>query len=99
MQKGPCQPKNHEFPQRQCESNKQKFQATWFNEYSNWLEYNIEKDAAYDLYCYLFKSEHGNQGGGDPFIIEGFTKEEQKKDSMYMLEAIIACITYAYDNV
>ena len=43
LQKGPCQPKNHDFSRRQCENNKQKFQGTWFNEYSNWLEYSIEK--------------------------------------------------------
>ena len=38
LQKGPCQPKNHDFSQRQSESNKRRFQATWFNEYSNWLD-------------------------------------------------------------
>ena len=49
----------------------------WFNpksfkEYGSWLEYSIEKDVAYCLYCYLFRQDVGMQSGGDSFVIKGF---------------------------
>jgi len=68
LQKGPCQPKSHVFPRRQCVSNKWIFRASWFNEHSNWLEYRIEKDTAYCLCCYFFKPEHGYQRGVDSLV-------------------------------
>ena len=40
-----------------------RFNLAWFKEYK-WLEYSIEKDAAYYLYCYLFKPNFGNQAEG-----------------------------------
>lgn len=39
--------------------------------YPSWLEYSIEKDAAYCMYSYLFKP-HNEEGGGDVFTTEGF---------------------------
>lgn len=39
--------------------------------YPSWLEYSIEKDAAYCMYSYLFKP-HNEEGGGDAFTAEGF---------------------------
>jgi len=42
------------------------------------------KNAAYCLYCYLFKSEHGNQGGGDSFISEGFTNGKRAKERFHV---------------
>jgi hypothetical protein len=54
------------------------FNPAWFKEYK-WLEYSIEKDVAYCLYCYLFKSNFGNQVGGDSFVIEGFSNWKKKE--------------------
>jgi hypothetical protein len=48
------------------------FNLAWFKEYK-WLEYNILKDVAYCLYCYLFKPGIGKQIGRDSFITEGFS--------------------------
>jgi len=45
------------------------------------LEYNILKDVAYCLFCYLFRLDTGNQAGGDLFVIEGF-KNWKKKDKL-----------------
>jgi hypothetical protein len=45
------------------------------------LEYNILKDVAYCLFCYLFKTNTGNQAGGDLFVTEGF-KIYKKKDKL-----------------
>ena len=50
-----------------------------FNEFGSWLEYSIEKDAAFCLFCYLFKDENGDQGGGDKFIGEGFRNWKKKE--------------------
>ncbi|XP_075495869.1 uncharacterized protein LOC142533113 [Primulina tabacum] len=72
LQKGPCQPSGYEFPKRkfgvsQC----RRFNPSWFNEFGDWLEYSVEKDAAYCLYCYLFKTAKGKQAGGEAFVNEG----------------------------
>ena len=48
------------------------FNPKWFKEYGSWLEYSIEKDVAYCLYCYLFRQDVGMQSGGDSFVIKGF---------------------------
>ncbi|KAL7250694.1 hypothetical protein ACSBR1_012671 [Camellia fascicularis] len=37
------------------------------------LEYNIAKDAAFCLCCYLFKPVVGDQGGGKSFVVDGFS--------------------------
>ncbi|XP_042410190.1 uncharacterized protein LOC121999598 [Zingiber officinale] len=79
LQKGPFQPKNHEFPWRSCPEEKRKFRAIWFSLHPNWLEYSIAKDAAFCLYCYLFKADQGGQSGGDSFVTEGF-KNWRKKE-------------------
>jgi len=45
------------------------------------LEYSILKDAAYCLFCYLFRLDTENQVGGDSFVTEGF-KNWKKKDKL-----------------
>jgi hypothetical protein len=47
LAKGPCQPKNHKFPQRGFSSGKRRFNKDWFDQYNSWLEYSIEKDVAF----------------------------------------------------
>ena len=54
------------------------FNLAWFKEYK-WLEYSIEKNVAYCLYCYLFKSDFGNQAGGNSFVTEGFSNWKKKE--------------------
>ena len=50
----------------------------WFKEFYSWLEYNVSKDTAFCLYCYLFKTNMGKQGRGDTFINEGFSYWKSK---------------------
>ncbi|XP_042009254.1 zinc finger MYM-type protein 1-like [Salvia splendens] len=79
--KGPCQPREHEFPPRTDGKRQRKFVAHWFDEFKDWLEYSIKKDAAYCLYCYLFSRLHGN--GHEAFVSGGFTawrKKERLRD-------------------
>ena len=78
MQRGPCQPRNHQFPLKQFGNQSRKFNPSWFDEYANWLEYSIKKDAVFCLCCYLFKPNHGEQAGGDSFVGTGFTNFKKK---------------------
>lgn len=55
-----------------------RFCSSWFSEFGNWLEYSIEKDAAFCLCCYLFRPDLGKQSGGDTFVTEGFTNWNKK---------------------
>jgi putative heme iron utilization protein len=43
------------------------------------LEYSILIDAAYCLYCYLFKPDIGKQAGGDSFVTKGFSNWKKKE--------------------
>ncbi|XP_022848801.1 zinc finger MYM-type protein 1-like [Olea europaea var. sylvestris] len=79
MLKGPCQPQNHDFPKRQFGVTIRRFNHSWFKEFGSWLEYSVEKDAAYCLYCYLFRTSSGKQGRGESFVGEGFTYWKDKK--------------------
>ncbi|KAH7681549.1 Ribonuclease H-like protein [Dioscorea alata] len=78
LQKGPCQPRNHNFPHTSIGNVLRRFNPSWFDEYGNWLEYSIAKDAAFCLYCYLFKPDIRKQRSADSFVIEGFTNWNKK---------------------
>lgn len=81
LQKGPCQPSNHDFPQSFIGTTPRRFCPSWFKDHKNWLEYSIEKDAVYCLCCYLFRSDTNStaKGGGDAFVTEGFSAWNKKK--------------------
>ncbi|CAL2267578.1 unnamed protein product [Prunus armeniaca] len=73
LQKGLCQPRNHDFPQKKFGKESRRFNPTWFDEFPYWLEYNIKEDAAFCLCCYLFKTNLGEKAGGDSFVGTGFS--------------------------
>ncbi|XP_047270531.1 zinc finger MYM-type protein 1-like [Capsicum annuum] len=54
------------------------FALSWFKGlHSTWLEYSVEKDAAYSLCCYLFKNEFVHETTGDFYaskIFRGWNK-------------------------
>ncbi|RID75656.1 hypothetical protein BRARA_B02690 [Brassica rapa] len=50
-----------------------RFNHAWFDQYKNWLEYSIKKDAAYCLCCYLFRDSNGKGGKTDAWTNEGFS--------------------------
>ena len=64
---GPCRPKmkKDDFPQHEC-GGMRRFLPKWFSEFS-WLEYSVDKDAAYCFVCYLFK-DNNKFPGGDAFV-------------------------------
>ncbi|XP_048498073.1 uncharacterized protein LOC125496612 [Beta vulgaris subsp. vulgaris] len=65
-----CAPLLHEFPQREI-GGMRRFNVTWFNKY-DWLEYSVEKDAAFCFVCYLFKDKIKSLGTHDCFVNGGF---------------------------
>ncbi|XP_022897652.1 uncharacterized protein LOC111411345 [Olea europaea var. sylvestris] len=78
LEKGPCQPYGHDFPRRPMRNDNRCFRKEWFSKF-HWLEYNIEKDAAYCLHCYLLKPDREGQGGGHIFTKTGFRDWKHKK--------------------
>ncbi|XP_076916859.1 uncharacterized protein LOC143576710 [Bidens hawaiensis] len=66
--RGPCQPTEHDFPQTNYSGKLRRFNPDWYaGEFGNWLEYSVEADKAYCLYCYLFKES----GQSEAFVSEG----------------------------
>ncbi|KAJ7015667.1 hypothetical protein NC653_004847 [Populus alba x Populus x berolinensis] len=53
----------------------ERFNSAWFGAYPTWLEYIISKDAAFCLYCYLFKSKEGV----DLFVGDEFSNCKKEK--------------------
>jgi hypothetical protein len=81
IQKGPYRLVPHNLPQTEISGSMRRFNPNWFIEHKNWLEYNIEKDAAFCLCCYLFRQDVGKQAGGDTFVRTGF-KLWHRKDKL-----------------
>jgi hypothetical protein len=67
---GPCQPKNHKFPFTNKSGKERRFCRFWFKEYP-WIEYSVDKDAAFCFVCYLFKDKT-KCPSGDSFVKNGF---------------------------
>ncbi|XP_074283689.1 uncharacterized protein LOC141608225 [Silene latifolia] len=70
IRRGPCQPKDYDFPQKLMSKSERKFKAEWFKNFESWLEYSQAKDVAFCFVCYLFKKD--NAVGGDAFVSNGF---------------------------
>ena len=59
-----------------------RFSSKWYKKY-DWIEYSEKKDAAFCLYCYLFRDSIEGQGGNDAFVVDGFdtwNKSDRLKD-------------------
>ncbi|KAL7104217.1 hypothetical protein ACP275_08G229600 [Erythranthe tilingii] len=79
LQKGPCQPRLHTFPQSTLYGQERRFNADWYNEFGSWLEYSESKDEVFCLCCYLFKVGDSTKGGGYKFVGEGYKNWHKKK--------------------
>ncbi|XP_057251807.1 uncharacterized protein LOC125498514 [Beta vulgaris subsp. vulgaris] len=69
LDRKPCQPKNFVFPQTLIGPKNRRFNVDWFDTWP-WLEYSVEKDAAFCFACNLFKED--NSVGRDAFTTNGF---------------------------
>ncbi|KAK9278524.1 hypothetical protein L1049_028092 [Liquidambar formosana] len=79
LQRGPCQPSSHEFPQKSVGVKLRRLPTKWLEEFGDWLEYSVSKDAVFCLYCYLMGNSIGGQGGGDAFTRTRFSCWGKKK--------------------
>ena len=72
LTKGPCQPVLPDFPVSHFSEKPRQFRSEWYVG-RKWLEYSLDKDAAFCFYCYLFGwQDVGKQGGGEIFVTKGF---------------------------
>ena len=72
LTKGPCQPILCDFPVSHFFEKPRRFRFEWYVG-RKWLEYSIDKDAAFCFYCYLFRwQDVGKEGGGETFVMKGF---------------------------
>ncbi|KAH7655672.1 P-loop containing nucleoside triphosphate hydrolase protein [Dioscorea alata] len=70
--KGPCQPRTHNFPKKKYGNQYRCFNPSWFDSFPL-LEYSVEKDSVFCLWCYLFKpTTYGLQSGRDVFSKLGY---------------------------
>jgi hypothetical protein len=56
--KGPCHLYSYVYPFRKIYGKDRSFSFLWFQKYW-WIEYSVEKDAAYCFHCYLFGKGSG----------------------------------------
>jgi hypothetical protein len=77
--KGPFQPSDYNFPQRDINDRMRRFNKVWFGQYNTWLEYSIAKHAVFCLCCYLFRPENVGSGGRTSFVGEGYKCWKLKK--------------------
>ncbi|RID49995.1 LOW QUALITY PROTEIN: hypothetical protein BRARA_H00754 [Brassica rapa] len=73
LTRGPCQPYGHVFQKKKFGTAMRRFNPAWFEKYGNWLEYNVSKDKAFCLCCYLFRDDIPKKGGNHAFVTEGFS--------------------------
>ncbi|KAF8113626.1 hypothetical protein N665_0047s0033 [Sinapis alba] len=73
LTRGPCQPRGHTFQQKSIGNVRRRFNPQWFDQYPDWLEYSVEEEKAFCLFCYLFRVQAGKQGGSDTFVSTGFS--------------------------
>ncbi|KAH7661228.1 P-loop containing nucleoside triphosphate hydrolase protein [Dioscorea alata] len=72
VSKGPCQPRTHNFSKKKYGNQYRCFNPSWFDSFP-WLEYSVEKDSAFCLWCYFFKpTTYGLQSGRDVFSKLGY---------------------------
>lgn len=76
IEMGPCQPKNHIFLFTNKSGSDRRFCRAWFKEFP-WIEYSVDKDAAFCFVCYLFKDKTKSPGG-DSFVKNGFRNWNMK---------------------
>ena len=70
------------------------FKFEWYVN-RKWLEYSIDKDAAFCFYCYLFgRQDVGKQGGGETFV----TKEFKLWNQVAKLDSHVGGVNSAHNQ-
>jgi hypothetical protein len=87
----------HDFPKTKFGPDWISFLDAWYTKY-DWLEYSVEKDAAYCFYCFLFKSSsNGSHFGHDVVTKMGF-KNCNKASENFNHHTITILRFHAYCN-
>ncbi|ESR50288.1 hypothetical protein CICLE_v10033576mg, partial [Citrus x clementina] len=106
LQRGPFQPKGHNFNFEKFGNQQRRFVSDWFKEFGSWLEYSIKEESAYCLFCYLFKEDNGDQASTrqkcerlmnqKQHIATFFGRQSEKTQSEYetRLNAVVDCIRF-----
>jgi hypothetical protein len=72
LTRGPSRLVGHKFPKTKFGADWRSFLDSWYKKY-DWLEYSVEKDAAFCFHCFLFKpSSISSHYGHDAFTKKGF---------------------------
>ncbi|PNT73572.1 hypothetical protein BRADI_2g60463v3, partial [Brachypodium distachyon] len=71
LSKGPCRPIGHNSERKMQSGQMRGFIESWFEKF-DWLEYSVDKEAAFCFYCYLFKPPRIGKFGNDTFTKTGF---------------------------
>ncbi|ESR36894.1 hypothetical protein CICLE_v10029993mg, partial [Citrus x clementina] len=90
LQRGPFQPKGHNFKFEKFGNQQRRFVSDWFKEFGSWLEYSIKEKSAYCLFCYLFKEDN------ETTYCNIFERQSKKTQSKYetRLNAVVDCIRF-----
>jgi hypothetical protein len=72
LKDGPYQLILPNYPSSGPKKHPHRFHASWFTQFSTWLEYSHSKDVAYYLPYYLFTMKVVGRPGWDVFTIKGF---------------------------
>ncbi|XP_059448307.1 uncharacterized protein LOC132179584 [Corylus avellana] len=72
--------RKEQYPLSGPKKHPRRFQASWFTQFSTWLEYSRSTDAAYCLPCYLFSTKALGRPGCDVFTIKGFRSWKKVHD-------------------
>ncbi|XP_062166924.1 uncharacterized protein LOC133873208 [Alnus glutinosa] len=65
------------------ENHHRRFQASWFQTYSSWLEYSESNDAIFCRPCYIFAKKSTGRLGSDAFTVKGFRNWKKVNDGMH----------------
>jgi hypothetical protein len=68
------------YPLSGPENHPRHFQASWFTQFSSWLEYSLTTNAAYCLSCYLYTMKPVGRLGCDLFTTKGFKNLKKVHD-------------------
>ncbi|CAD6226544.1 unnamed protein product [Miscanthus lutarioriparius] len=88
LQMGPCKPFGHKVPQGKSQT--RGFVESWLGQF-DWLQYNIDKDAAYCFYCYLCKPQKTSNVGNATFTKVGFKNWKNTNDAFKEHAQAIDC--------
>ncbi|KAG6725692.1 hypothetical protein I3842_02G044800 [Carya illinoinensis] len=90
LKTGPYQPKLSEYPFSGIGNQHRQFQFSWFQRYSNWLEYLPSKNAIFCLPCYIFAKKSTRYPGSNAFTnkVEKQVSQEMENNRLQLKTSI-----------